>query len=94
MHDAWPREYDRIIGLTARGLVGELLFGLAELVIGVTEEDEAQHGNRILSGLQLRVGPQIVGCGPEALFFQTPPSAQLKAGHQEALTCGEDHITH
>ena len=50
------------------GLGGQGLLGLGELVAGVAEEDEAEDGDGVLGGLQLGVGPELVGGVPEALL--------------------------
>lgn len=46
----------------------EFLLGLLELVIGIAQEDQPQHGHRILRRFQLGVGAQIVGGLPQAFF--------------------------
>jgi len=50
------------------GLGGQGFLGLGELVAGVAEEDEAEDGDGVFGGLQLGVGPELVGGVPEALF--------------------------
>jgi hypothetical protein len=46
----------------------DLRCGPAEAVVGVLEEDQPQYRERVLIGLKLRVGPQIVCSVPEPLF--------------------------
>jgi len=52
----------------ARGSVRQLFLGLREPEICVAQEDEPQDWDRVLGGLEPRVGPQLVGCIPQAPF--------------------------
>jgi hypothetical protein len=49
-------------------LTGELGLGLSELVIGVSQEDEAKDRDGIFGGFQLRVGPKFISGAPQAFF--------------------------
>ena len=55
-------------GAASGSLAGELRFGLGELVVGVAQEDQAEHRDGILRRLQFGVGPEFVGGSPQAFF--------------------------
>jgi hypothetical protein len=53
------------------------VFVLAVLVVGELQEDQAQHRRAVLAGLEVGVGAQLVGGGPEVVF----ELLELVAGH-------------
>lgn len=61
-----------VIGLAdlapAGSFAGELLFCVGELLVGVTEKNEAEDGDGIFGGFQLRIGAELVGRVPESLL--------------------------
>ena len=61
-----------MVVLLARGppttTPAHLLLCCRELMVGVLQEDEGQDRQGVLAGLEGRVRPELVGCGPEALL--------------------------
>ena len=57
-----PRALQRLV------LGEDGVFVLAVLVVGELQEDEAEHRCGVLAGLEVGVGAQLVGSGPEVLF--------------------------
>ena len=56
----------RAAPVALRGL--EALVRLLEAVVGVAQEDQAEHRHRVFRGLELGVGAELVGGVPQALF--------------------------
>ncbi len=52
----------------AGGFPRKLLLGSSEAVIGVSEEDQPEYGNRILRLLEFGVGAKFVGGVPESFL--------------------------
>ena len=52
-------------GPAAAAPAGEIGLRLGEAAVGELEEDEAQDRNRVLAGLEVRVGSELVGGVPE-----------------------------
>ena len=46
----------------------QIFLCMSELLVGVAQEDETQHGGGVLGGPEARVGPQFVRGVPEALL--------------------------
>jgi len=46
----------------------DLLLGVGELVVGVAQEDQPQHGDRVLGRFESGISAQFVGGVPEAFF--------------------------
>jgi len=46
----------------------DLPVGLGELVVGVAQEDQAQHRDRVFGRFEPRIGTQLIGRIPETLF--------------------------
>ena len=85
VHDA-PGLVVGLPDLTPTGCpAGQFLLHLGEAHIGVAEEDKAQHRYRVLRGGKRRVGAQLVGRFPEAVF-EFMESFGLS---HDALACGE-----
>lgn len=61
-----------IVGLAdfpaSGALLGQLLLGLGELVVGIPKKDETKNRDGILRRLEFRVRPEVVGGFPETLF--------------------------
>ena len=61
-------------GFLAAGVLELLVFGedsglvAAVVVVGETEEDDAENGDGILGGLEVGVGAEVVGGAPEVGF--------------------------
>ena len=53
---------------------------MGELLVGVPQEAEAQHGGGVLGGPEARVGPQFVRRVPEALLDHG-----VVGGHKQSL---------
>ena len=49
-------------------LACELCLSCCKLVVGVSEEDQAEDGNGVFRRFQFGVGPEFVGGSPQALF--------------------------
>jgi hypothetical protein len=57
-----PRAFELLVFGDDRVLV------LAVLVVGELQEDQAEHRRGVLTGLEVGVGAQLVGGGPEVVF--------------------------
>jgi hypothetical protein len=57
------------LALVGRDALGMKIHArISEPLVGIAQEDEPQHRGGELGWLQARVGPELVGSGPEAVF--------------------------
>jgi hypothetical protein len=75
-------------GAAAGFLGGQPGFGLGESEIGVAEEDQAEDGDGVFGGFELRVGAEFVGGAPEGLF-----EVGVVSGHGWGSRPSGDHST-